>query len=76
MTPAPVPLSTTRIAFADDFSTARCARCDGSLDLHQPDTRRPHRILAVCRHCECWYLMNVVTGLVLLLPDDEDPGAA
>lgn len=73
MTPAPVTLPTTRIAIAENFSTVRCTQCDGALDFHQPDTRRPHRILAICNGCQCWYLMNVLTGLILLLPEDEGP---
>ncbi len=40
-----------------------CSRCEGDLDLHQPNPATPERLLATCNDCGAWFLVD-------MLPDD------
>jgi hypothetical protein len=69
-----VSLPVSRLVLDGDFSAVRCARCRGSLDLHQPDTETPQRILATCDECKTWYLIEVERGWIFSLPVVPSPG--
>jgi hypothetical protein len=34
-----------------------CPRCQGSLDVHQPDSELSTRLLATCGDCKTWYVL-------------------
>lgn len=72
-------LSTTlRVAvatsFPDDGPLLTCLNCRKPLDMHQPDSDFPGRMLATCRACQSWHLVDCEGGvegsgaLVVLLP--------
>jgi hypothetical protein len=44
-----------------------CPHCDGSLTLHQPDVRRPERLLGVCDACKAWVLVGADRRVRLLI---------
>ena len=46
----------------EDLDDGGCLTCGGSLDLHQPDTGSPDRIVGICPKCECWYLLDTIPG--------------
>jgi hypothetical protein len=43
----------------DPTQNAACLRCDGPLDLHQPDPDRSSRILGVCPQCGDWHFVQL-----------------
>ena len=36
-----------------------CPRCGGRLDLHQPQKRRPERLLGTCDDCGLWLVFDL-----------------
>lgn len=74
MTSEKARLVRERTAIDGDYWQLRCTRCDGTLEFHQPDTDTPYRMLATCEHCDSWYLINLLAGWMLLLPDGGPGG--
>ncbi len=51
-----------------------CVNCREPLELHQPNTRSPDRLLGVCTRCGQWYVLLVASpseALLVVLPVDE-----
>jgi hypothetical protein len=71
MTSEQTRLEQGRRAIDGDYHELRCAECYGALEFHQPDPDSPYRILATCDHCDCWYLLNLLAGWMLLLPNGD-----
>jgi hypothetical protein len=69
MTSEQSSLARGRMVIDGDYALVRCGRCYGELEFHQPDPEAPYKILGTCEHCEAWYLMNLLSGWMLLLPD-------
>jgi hypothetical protein len=50
-----------------------CLNCGASLNLVQPKTEEPQRLVGTCDQCGCWYLLDwlpgTAEGLMLLLPN-------
>jgi hypothetical protein len=38
--------------------------------IHQPDERRPDRLLGTCGSCSAWFLMAPTAAAMLRLPDE------
>jgi hypothetical protein len=55
---------------AVDFSEAICLDCHGPLEIHQPDTRLPDRLLGACSSCSAWYLIDAAASIMVHLPDE------
>jgi hypothetical protein len=57
----------------DGLASSFCLHCRGPLDIHQPDSVLPDRMLATCAACGSWHLIDcqatVAPSFVLLLPD-------
>ena len=71
-----VPLTIRRFSSLPwDLDDGGCLACEGSLNLCQPDTGSPNRMVGVCVNCGCWYLLDSIRGdheaLMVLLPDGE-----
>lgn len=73
-----VPVELILLRFSstrEAVSNLRCLRCDASLDVHQPDTGFPERMLGTCDSCRSWFLMESLPGrpeaLMVLLPDGD-----
>jgi hypothetical protein len=49
-----------------------CTRCNATLDIHQPDEQLTARLLGACPNCQAWHLIDVETGLMVVLPDETD----
>ncbi len=45
--------------------------CLGPTLVHQPDERRPDRLLATCESCSAWFLIATSSATMLRLPDDD-----
>lgn len=59
-------------AFPEDESEKRhvflCPSCKNALELHQPDTHNPERMLGICPGCHRWTLIGVfVDGQVKMI---------
>lgn len=55
-------LSTTRLALDDTTPWSAelgCPLCAGCLGLHQPEPRRPDRLLGVCDACGSWVMVAI-----------------
>lgn len=46
-----------------------CIRCQGVLDRHQPDDEQPDRLLGTCPSCSSWFLIDVRSNRMCLLPE-------
>jgi len=71
-----IPVSISLISLhADDIKTLCCAACGESMELHQPDSGFPERMLWTCEHCGTWFLMDLTPGkpeaVLVLLPDGD-----
>ncbi len=54
-----ISVALTRISLhADDIGTQLCPTCSNPMDLHQPDSGFPERMLWTCDHCATWFLMD------------------
>jgi hypothetical protein len=58
-------------AGAEDLLGVQCPECLGHLVVHQPDERRPDRLLATCECCSTWYLVAMASAMMVRLPDEE-----
>ena len=56
----------------DALAACPCLHCRAPLDIHQPDSALPDRLLATCAACGSWHLIDcqadVGPPFVLLLP--------
>jgi hypothetical protein len=71
-----IPLTMLQLSTADEeFDGEHCLDCDLSLDLHQPDTGSPGRLIGICGACGRWYLIDAVAeatdAVMVLLPGGE-----
>jgi hypothetical protein len=57
-------------------SEVLCSRCHSVLDRHQPDETQPDRLLGTCDGCGAWYLLDLVTSVMIALPDASSPDVA
>ena len=52
-----------------------CLNCLDPLDLYQPESQDPERLVGTCHGCGRWYLLDwdpiSGNGLMLLLPDRD-----
>lgn len=52
-----------------------CMSCASELDIHQPDLKRPGRLLGTCEECGSWHLLTCRTErldmVVAQLPGGE-----
>ena len=48
-----------------------CVRCQSTLERHQPDEEQPDRLLGTCPGCGAWYLIDLVTAVMIALPVSE-----
>jgi hypothetical protein len=59
----------------EGLSAVRCLSCAKTLDIHQPDSDLPDRMLATCESCKRWYLIECSPddseAVVVLLPPAE-----
>jgi hypothetical protein len=56
---------------SEDLLGAQCPDCLGHIIIHQPDERRPDRLLATCESCSAWFLMTTASATMVRLPDEE-----
>jgi hypothetical protein len=54
-----------------DLTEIGCPGCGTDIEVHQPDPRRPVRLLGVCPSCAAWYLIDAERGVLCRLPDEE-----
>jgi uncharacterized Zn finger protein len=71
-----VPVSIALISLhANDIKALVCPACGKSMELHQPDSGFPERMLWTCEHCGTWFLMDLTPGkpeaVLVLLPDGD-----
>jgi hypothetical protein len=56
-------------ASPDGYAGAHCPACGGGeFGFHQPDTRKPDRLLAVCDGCGEWFLFELGASLIVQIP--------
>ena len=55
----------------DRLSAVGCPDCGGTLALHQPDQASPDLLLAACRECRCWLLIDTNEGIIVRFPVKE-----
>jgi hypothetical protein len=48
-----------------------CPHCEDPLDLHQPDSAQPDRLLGTCPDCRAWFLIAPQARLMVRLPDHD-----
>jgi hypothetical protein len=56
-----------------------CPACDGSVQLAQPDPRRPGELVGACPRCKTWVILVRVAGrwlVVRRIPASERQGPA
>lgn len=81
------PGSFCRSVDLGDLCGTECPVCDGHMEIHQPDARRPDRLLGTCEDCSIWCLIDLATDTTMILFDaapttlslvraeeDPDPG--
>ncbi len=56
---------------AEDLLGVHCPDCHGHIIIHQPDERRPDRLLATCECCSAWFLIAMASAMMVRLPDEE-----
>ena len=71
---ASIPVMLSLISLHPDRLEGRlCPTCTNSMDLHQPDTGFPDRMLWTCNHCSTWFLMDIdpekFEAVLVCLPD-------
>jgi hypothetical protein len=69
-----VTVSLNRISLHVDHIKAQvCPTCTNLMDLHQPDSGFPERMLWTCDHCATWFLMDIDVAnseaVLVCLPD-------
>lgn len=50
------------------FRVVVCPHCRSLLELHQPDSEQPDRLLGTCEGCKAWCLIDRERGMMALLP--------
>jgi uncharacterized protein YbaR (Trm112 family) len=55
----------------EDHAEVACPGCHGDLAVHQPDERRPERLLGTCPSCSAWYQIDATAQVMVRLPDGE-----
>jgi hypothetical protein len=60
----------------EGLSEVECPGCQGHVALHQPDVRRPDRLLGACESRPAWYLIDAAADLMARLPDLASRGDA
>jgi hypothetical protein len=71
MTSIACTLQVTRCPLdAEDFLCVTCPDCCGSVVIHQPDERRPDRLLGTCGSCSAWFLIAPAAASMVRLPDE------
>ncbi len=59
---------------AEDHKALLCMQCGESLELHQPDSGFPNRMLGTCDACRTWFLLDLIPGepaaVMVVLPDN------
>ena len=73
-----VAVDLVMVRFSTDpagLSRLCCLSCGEPLDLHQPDSGFPERVLGTCDACRSWFLMDLVPdrdeAVMVLLPDGD-----
>jgi hypothetical protein len=60
-------------ASPEGLSAPLCQSCQQPLDIHQPDSDLPYRMLATCDACKAWHLVECAPdsdmAVIVLLPD-------
>ena len=60
---------------SNDIDLLRCPNCRVAMDLHQPVSEIPDRMLWTCVHCGSWYLMDIHPekphAVLVYLPDNH-----
>lgn len=68
-----LPLVHEVVARAQGPAVLGCPACREALDVHQPDSNVPDRLLAVCEGCGAWFLAvrdpMLEREVLLRLPD-------
>ncbi len=59
----------TKSRNALSIEPAVCRECGSDLDLHQPDTDLPERLLGTCGACKAWYLIDAIGGHQTVIPE-------
>ena len=58
----------------DDNESRSCPACKKAMQLHQPDSGFPERMLWTCEHCGTWFLMDLIPdsheAVMVCLPDE------
>jgi hypothetical protein len=72
----PVLLRFARIPIPPDGPVSvDCMECDSSVEIHQPDSELPDRMLGTCEQCQTWYLLecdpDAGQAALILLPDSS-----
>lgn len=75
---AALPMNNPTIALHDPYSCqpheecdppmpleSCCPRCNGQLELVQPDVKRSDALLGVCSRCPAWFLIDACSGAVI-----------
>jgi hypothetical protein len=60
----------------DDLSRIACLTCEIGLDLHQPDSGSPDRLLGICAGCQQWFILDLLPdadeAVLVLVPESRD----
>jgi hypothetical protein len=58
---------------SDELCKSTCMSCGSSLDLHQPESEVPDRLLGTCPQCQRWYILDFITdeAVIVSLPEAE-----
>lgn len=70
----PLSLRVARVPIPPDGPiSVDCLECDTPVEIHQPDSELPERMLCTCEQCQSWYLLecdaDADEALMILLPD-------
>ena len=72
----PFPLTLLRFStLPEDSNGGHCLSCNNVLELSQPDSQLPDRMVGVCEACGRWYVIDFLSAtgeaVMLLLPDGD-----
>lgn len=52
-----------------------CLNCETPIEIHQPDSELPERMLGTCENCRTWYLVecdpNTGQAVLIQIPDPD-----
>jgi hypothetical protein len=57
----------------EDLAEIACPGCGDTLEIHQPDPRKPDRLLGTCCSCGAWFLIDAAADLIARLPEASSP---